>query len=192
MSGITRIQITQETNYLKSRVAISRAHEPVLNELYRSIFPTLQSGDEILTVDKQDTKARYDFQEGIDLILTTSDGLRLTVQEKLLTQSFRTVTFEERKGSGAPGGWYYGTSQLYMVAYNIFYPDSIEVQSWMLMDFAALKVADITQTLPWKHRNNKNDGRTEDFRYLNFQDVPESCIVAQHIVQPDYSDFLPF
>lgn len=193
MPGITRIHIIQESDYLKDRLGIAQIHEESLNSIYRSVFPNLDAGDEVLVVTKDEAKARYDFQEGIDLILTTSDGLKMTVQEKLLTTAFRTVTFEEKKSSGALGGWYYGTSQLYMVAYNRNFPNIVKIDDYMLLNFTSLKVADSLGQIKWRFNCNKNQGRLEQFRYLFFDQVPKSCIVSQWIKEvPLVDNFLPF
>jgi hypothetical protein len=170
---------------------ISRVHEHLMNEIYRSVFPTLAHGQKSIQVSKEEAEARYDHKEGIDVILTMDDGLRLTVQEKLLTTHFDTVTFEERKKNGEPGGWYYGTSQLYIVAYNRQYPKSLLIEEYMLMNFTTLKVIDSIDIIDWKFNKNKKDGRTEDFRYLRFKEVPKECIVSQRIKKPLEFEF-PF
>lgn len=180
MPGITRIHIINEkwnpTN--DRRLKIATDHESVANSIYREIFPALAPGEEYVEVTKEEAAARYDYKEGVDVILTTVSGMRMTVQEKVLTYHKDTITFEEKKGGGDDGAWYYCTAQLYFVGYSREYKDDgiIGIQNWIMIKLASLRLRD---DLPWKFNRNDKDGRRASFRYLYFDEVPNDCIVAR-------------
>ena len=115
MSGIIRIKI--KSDWHDWRTQLASAHEKIANMIYRSIFP-LAEGCENVKVTKNDAMARYDWKEGIDMIMQTANGTRMTLQEKYLTFYDSMVTFEDRKTSGEPGAWYYCTAQYYFVGYT--------------------------------------------------------------------------
>lgn len=158
-------------------------HEELSNSVYRNIFPQLADGEMIIECTKDEAIARYDHREGVDVILETVDGLRFTVQEKILTFSRSTMTFETRKNSGALGAWYYCTAQLYFTAYSRHYLDTgvPSFQDWMLINYTALRLADLRGELngKWGMNENKTDGRKSEFRFIDFRDIPESCIVSR-------------
>jgi len=179
MVGITRIKI--ESNWSDWRTKMSDDLAPVANELYRVEFANLNmplmEGEEIITCTKSEAMARYDWREGIDVILRFSGGAKATLQEKYLTYHESTATFEERKTSGAEGAWYYCTAQYYFVGYARKYLDKniLKFQDGMMVDFPAIKRADMQERIDWKFNGNGRDGRRATFRYINFDDVPQDC-----------------
>lgn len=174
MAGIERIEIIGTSNYLKERKQIGDDAIPDLNSLYRNILP-LADDDIITECTKDQAKSRYDYIEGIDVILTLKDRSRITLQEKVLTTDFSTVTFEERKANGDLGGWYYTTAQLYMCAYRI----DNKIARYCLIDLLKLKLASNTIDLKWHYQNNIN--RAETFRYIYFKDIPNDCIISMKL-----------
>jgi hypothetical protein len=170
MAGIERIEIIGTSNYLKERKQIGNDAIPDLNSLYRNILP-LADDDIITECTKDQAKSRYDYIEGIDVILTLKDKSRITLQEKVLTTVFSTVTFEERKANGDLGGWYYTTAQLYMCAYIT----NNAITRYCLIDLVRLKLASNTIDLKWHYQNNFH--RAETFRYIYFKDIPNDCII---------------
>jgi hypothetical protein len=170
MAGIERIEIIGTSNYLKERKQIGDDAIPDLNSLYRNILP-LADDDIITECTKDQAKSRYDYIEGIDVILTLKDKSRITLQEKVLTIVFSTVTFEEKKANGDLGGWYYTTAQLYMCAYIT----NNAITRYCLIDLVRLKLASNTIDLKWHYKNNFH--RAETFRYINFKDIPNDCII---------------
>jgi len=160
---------------------MAREHEPAMNELYRKIFAEigmpLAPGIEAIRCTKTEAQSRYDWQEGIDVLLHFVNGTKATLQEKCLTFHVSTVTFEEHKTSGAQGAWYYCTAQYYFIGYDRI--EASDFQDWMLIDLPALHRADIQNNLPWKFGKNTREGRRATFRFLYFGDVPFNCIVAR-------------
>lgn len=177
MSGIERIKIAEFSSYLNERSAKAESCNQVIDDIYRQCLP-LAPGLEPKYVSKADVGAMYDMIEGIDVILTLSDGSRVTLQEKVLFTTFRTATFEIKKTSGKPGAWFYCTAQLYFVGYVS--PDSAQVTSYVLIDLARLKIEHNRNTLKWQHRKNSKEGRKEEFMFIQFDDIPQSCIIAIH------------
>jgi hypothetical protein len=179
MPGINRIRIVG-SDWHDHRHDFAQAHEPLSSEIYRQVFPDLKAGEQMIETTKEDAMARYDHKEGVDVILEFEDGMRMTVQEKILSYPYATtITFEDEKNSGAKGAWYYCTAQLYFTAYSRRWEKEkiIDFQDWILINYTSLRLEHRRQPLPWGFRANGRDGRRSTFRYLNFDQVPLSCIV---------------
>lgn len=183
MAGITRIKIV--SNWDDWRKEMEEGLAPPANELYRQIFNDigmpLEEGEEVITCTLGEAKSRYDWQEGIDVILKFLLGGKATMQEKFLTFHDSTATFEERKSSGEEGVWYYCTAQYYFVGYARTWKTYKEklFQDWMLIDFPAIKRADGQDRVHWHENGNRHDGRRATFRYVYFDEVPSDCIIAR-------------
>jgi hypothetical protein len=187
MFGIERIHINESG--LGSRMEMAIEHESLLNSIYREIFPTLAPGETITSVAKESVMSRYDYLEGIDVILTTQDGVRMTVQEKVLTFYRDTLTVELIKNSGKKGGWYYCTAQYYFVGYNRKYDrgqknNLIQFDNWILVDFAMLKWEAINDNVPWNDvKQNKQENRRSTFQHVDFDNIPLNCVLARKTVK---------
>jgi hypothetical protein len=185
MVGIERIKIKSESDWLGNYQKVNRDCEPMANKLYIKLFTALGmplAGEEIQETlcEKEDAIGRYDWKEGIDIILHFADGTKATMQEKYLTYHISTMTFETEKTSGKPGAWYYCTAQYYFIACAKNYTTGdTSFQDWMLINLAMLHSIDMKTVLPWKNNKNKNNGRRASFKYLEFNDVPKDCIVAR-------------
>ena len=203
MPGITRIQIDSDWRAAENwRLKLAEDHAPAADKVLRGAFLEigidLAPNSKIEHVTRDEAKARYDWSEGIDVILKSSNGARMTLQEKFLTFDRSTVTFEETKSSGAPGAWYYCTAQYYFVGYTrqycywdratdtqLMYPNPvIAFQDWMLLDFPAMRRADAAGTIPWFYNRNRRDRRRADFRYADFDVMPKTCILARYAPPP--------
>ncbi len=185
-AGIVRIQI--ESTWRDWRTDMVRNLAPVANDILRQAFASiglgLASGETSITCTKEQAQARYDWQEGIDVLLYFQQGGKATLQEKYLTYPMSTLTFEEHKTSGALGAWYYCTAQYYFVGYAREYKDRrkpvLAFQDWMLVDFAGLKRASALSLVPWEPiKQNRHDNRRATFRYVYFDNVPTSCIIGR-------------
>lgn len=184
MPGITRIKI--QSTWHDWRTQLAEEHESVANLIYRKIF-NLEDKDENIQCTKQEAMGRYDWQEGIDVILTTVNKTRMTLQEKFLTYKNSTITFEEKKTSGEPGAWYYCTAQYYFVGYTRKYWDYrnrklqgnpiVDFQDYILVDLAALHREDENGTIEWQYKENEFDGRKAVFRFVDFNDVSACAII---------------
>lgn len=179
MQGIERIIIVNNeisaNNAFAKCLKISQEAAPATSRIYRSLLP-LMDGEIDTTVDKESVKGRYDHQEGIDVILTLIDGTRLTLQEKVLTKGFRTVTFEEKNGfNNAEGAWYKCTAQLYFCCdVDLQY----QIESYCLIDMLQLRIHSVNGGLPWKF--NVGHNRANEFRYLKYDEIPNECIIKCH------------
>lgn len=186
MSGIERIKIIGTWHDWRTEIAELHAH--TADNIYKKVF-NLADGVESIKVSKDEAMARYDWKEGIDIILTSTSGTRMTVQEKILTFFESTMTFEDVKTSGAKGAWYYCTAQYYFVGYSRKYWDwknrvvlsdaVIGLQDWMIVDLPALHREDEKGNVNWGYKENGKDGRKSKFRFVNFRDVPSNCVIAR-------------
>lgn len=187
MFGIERIHITESG--LGSRMEMAMEHEGLLNSIYREIFRTLAPGEIITRVAKESVLSRYDHLEGIDVILTTQDGVRMTLQEKVLTYHRDTLTVELKKNSGKKGAWYYCTAQYYFVGYNRRYVrdrknNPIQFDNWILVDFAMLKWEAINNNVPWNDvKQNQHENRRSTFQHVDFDNIPLNCVLARKTVK---------
>jgi hypothetical protein len=179
MAGITRIHIKSDSKYLEERLKIAHDFEEQANDVYRNLFYNLEfplaDGEEVIEVPKGDRFARYDWQEGIDIILEFKygDG-KATLQEKVLTYGEKTtLTVEENKASGAKGAWYYCTAQYYSVFYVV---DKTKPQlgfrDWIVVNFAALKL----RRYGWQIQDGIERGET--FRFIDFSKINSDCIIG--------------
>lgn len=179
-AGITRITI--QSPWRSDRLQMAQDLAPVADSIYRAEFERLgmqlQPGTEIVRCSKAEAVARYDYQEGIDVLLRFADGTRGTLQEKFLKHPWSTVTFEERKASGERGAWYSCSAQYYFVGYARRYAYGVlEFQDYMMLDFPAVGRASRQGQIPWQFNQGKQPGHHESFRYCLFRDVPEHCVV---------------
>lgn len=181
MPGITRIKIKSDWNDWRTQMEDELT--PAANELYRFIFEKklipLQEGDEEVECTKEEAIARYDWREGIDIILKFIDGTKATMQSKFLTFAGDTATFEEKKSSGKDGFWYYGSPQYYFVGYARNYKDKkiLEFDNWILLDYPAIHRADARGEIEWWFNHNQHDNRRAEFRYVFFCKIPVNCII---------------
>jgi hypothetical protein len=177
MRGIERIKIDSSWN--DWRIKMSKDLSPTSSMLYRKIFDLLD-GEEDITCSKKDAISRYDWKEGIDVLLHFTNGTKATLQEKFLDWKDDTCTFEEVKTDGTPGVWYYCTAQYYFVGYARRYKEEhiLQFQSYIMVDLPGLHRADLSKKLPWYRNQNRNDGRKATFRYLYFKDVPEDVVIS--------------
>jgi len=188
MQGITRIKITETSDRLSYNIDKVKNAEPNINRLYREILP-LADGDATLETTMQELEGTYDYCEGIDVILRLKDGSKLTLQEKILTLGFNTITVEECKHSGKQGAWYYCSAQLYFCCEK---DTSDQIINYVLVDFARLKILTNQGKIDWKYRVGKIQ-EANQFRYIPFADIPKECLIASRLpsVAPSKSMLAP-
>ena len=195
MAGITRIRIIDAFSTGQWRQKLSQDHEPLFDELYIKAFSDIgfiiSDGVEYLNVSRDEAIARADIGEGIDVILKSTDGMRVTVQEKCLTYWNPTVTFEDKKTSGQPGFWYYGTANYCSFGYDWRYYDwktrrftgsPPQLNAWAIVDFQLLRRLDMQGAVNWEYNKNALDGRCSVFRYMEFKHIPSIAVIGCEIV----------
>jgi len=178
MAGIERIKIISGWN--DSNIKKSMAGEPFTNSVYFTEFervgmPLLNNEVVNTEVSKDGLKARYDFQEGIDIILTFKDHTRATLQEKILDTKYDTATFEEYKKNGELGDWYRCTAQLYFVGYLSENWQSL--RCGMMFNLAEVRRLSMNNKIKWTIRDTKYLNRNTGFRFFYFNDIPESAVI---------------
>lgn len=183
MAGITRIRIVGD--WTNKRLTMSQALAPTADGIYRQLFNSLNmplaQGVEIVECTKESAAARYDWHEGIDVVLKFADGYRGTLQEKFLEYWESTMTFTEKQKQ-KPGAWYTCTAQYYFCGYVVDYRRGrqLDFRDWMLVDFPRLHRVDAARKLPWLYKGNaEKDWEGITFRYLRFNEVPAECVVSR-------------
>jgi hypothetical protein len=178
--GIKRIEITdQMTGRGAWRFKESRKRQPAANSLYRFIFERrgtpLLPGYEVLRCTKNEFIAGYDYALGIDVILTLMDGQEMTMQEKFLFTTFKTVTVEymQDPNNGEQGDWFNMKAQLYFVGYDRI--EAMDFQDWILLNWSSTQME---TRIHWRMRPNNRDGARANFRYADFNRFPPNCVIA--------------
>lgn len=178
MTGVERINIISDWSDAYTRT--QQELEPFANDIYWRIFnnieyPLLDNKTSYINCNKNDLIGRYDWQEGVDVILHFQDGTKATMQEKFLTYWETTATFELMKSSGAPGAWFYCTAQYYFVGYK----GQADFRDWILLDLASIHRYD--KLIPWRFNQNNPEklGRRATFKYVEFDNIPEECVIAR-------------
>lgn len=186
MIGIERIKIIGNEDWKGDYQEKNRKIEPYANALYPELFSNIKmplAGSEVGSIEctKEEVMSRYDWQEGIDVILHFADGTKATMQEKFLTYHVSTMTFETEKSSGKKGAWFYCTAQYYFVGYaKNYYSDDPDFTDWMLINLPLLHQIDMQTVLPWEGNANSKHGRKAKFKYLKFKNVPSSAILSDY------------
>jgi len=195
MAGITRIHIT-DPFYEDRRTELGEAGKTIANRIYRKAMANqnmpLEPGEEEIRCTRQEAAGRYDWSEGIDVILRCLDGSRFTLQEKFLAPNKfpKTITIEERKASGKPGAWYYCTAQLYFTAY--YEDNNLEnFSEWMLASLEGIRRKAACGELPYFTQSPTNPRRGGPFRCFRFRDMPPDIVIAQGNGKADTRDSIP-
>ena len=190
MTGITRIEITDNISGRGAyRFKESKERWPMVNNLYQYIAAarglSLLPGYEIIQCTKNEAAAIYDLELGIDVILGFDNGMQMTLQEKILFTSYKTVTVEYMNDpkSGEEGDWFSLRSNWYSVCYDT--DKNFEIDDWILLDWPATKLLTASGVIGWDERVNLRDGAKATFKYALMDLFPRECVVA-------YSDWPEF
>jgi len=177
--GIVRFSIIDEVKGPGSwRFKKSKRRWPVSHRLYREAFNRLDSpllpDERIVECTRDEFVAGYDYDLGIDVILTLENQTEMTLQEKFLYTSFCTVTVEYMQNPDIDelGDWFKMKAQLYFVGYDR--QNSLTFQEWILLNWSAVQIA----AIPWLERRNGRDGAKASFRYAEFVEFPMDCVMA--------------
>lgn len=178
--GIVRFNITDEVNGAGAwRFKDSRARWPLANQLYRAIFSNIGSplldGEQVIECSKEEFAAGYDYELGIDVILTIENQSELTLQEKFLYTNFGTVTVEymQNPATGEQGDWFNMRPQLYFVGYDSL--KAFVFNEWAMLSWPTVQ---ITNSITWNEARNGQDGARASFLYARFCEFPSECVIA--------------
>ncbi len=184
-NGITRINITDQVNGRGAyRFAESRVLQPAANTIYRAAFNgqglQLVGGEADQDCALDEFTAGYDSKLGIDVLLNFTSGMQATLQEKFLTTgtTFTTVTIEYYQNwrTEEPGDWFKLRADYYFVGY--YTKGAQQFDKWILLDWPAVKRATSRDLITWQENKNMRDGARASFRYANFWDIPEECVIG--------------
>lgn len=184
--GILRFDITDPiTGRGAWRFEDARKLWPIATQLYREIFDglgmSLLPGAESIRCTKDQFIAKYDYELGIDLLLTFSTGMTKTMQEKFLFTKYGTVTIEYYQDwrNQIPGDWFNLKAQNYFVGYD--HPKTGQrLTHWILLNWPAVTDATSRNLIPWRTLSNTKDGAMASFRYAYFDEFPPDCVLAMH------------
>lgn len=152
------------------------------NAIYRHVFAMIgmeiSAGDIVKMIDKNDYRASFDGEFGIDVVLRTKSGYRMTVQEKLLSYNQPTVTVEYMQDwrNNVRGDWFQLGCQYYFVGYHD--KGSRNLHSWILLNWAEVRRLSDQMRIQWHERKNTKDGARSSFNYAHFRLFPPSCVLA--------------
>lgn len=173
-AGIERINIIEKMNGAGAyRFTIAKSYHHYINIMYRSLFD-LMPDDIYIDCTSDEKMARYDIDFGVDVILNLSNGQPITIQEKILTTDYDTVTVEYYQNplTKEEGDWFKLKCDYYFVGYTGI---DNNLRIWMLIDWNRLK---LQSQLRWEERINQKDGARASFRYIPFSEIPNSCIIG--------------
>lgn len=187
--GITRFCITDKiVGRGRWRFIKARRCWPAANLLYRSIYDKLGAplfpGEKIIETSLAEFEAGYDRELGIDVLLIFESGMETTLQEKFLFTKYRTVTIEYMQDwrTQEPGDWFNLKAQCYFVGYDRI--NAFSFQDWILLDWPAIQRATAQGRIIWREKRNRHNGARASFRYVDFDDIPAGCVVANSNNRP--------
>ena len=184
--GILRFDITDQIAGRGAwRFTDSRKLWDTSAQLYRDIYERagmpLLPGYRTIRCTKEDFAAKYDYELGIDAILTLQNGMEKTLQEKFLFTWFGTVTIEYYQNwrTKEPGDWFNIKAQNYFVGYD--YPKTGQrLTHWIMLNWPCVTDATARGEIPWQNNRNTRDGARASFRFAHFGDFPDHCITDRH------------
>jgi hypothetical protein len=178
--GIQRINITDKaTGSGAWRFNVASKYYADIHQIYRMLFPTLLPGNEFLDCTAQEKLGRYDIDFGVDLIFNYVNGHSSTIQEKILTTVYNTVTVEyyQNPKTMEPGDWFKLKCDYYFVGYGK--KEAATLDRWILLDWNQVRLH--SAAINWGIRENKYDGAKASFKYADFTSFPDNCVVGMYL-----------
>ncbi len=184
--GITRYLMNRDRSGRGAdRFDNSEACWGMADRLYRRVFTELgmpladgRRALESVPNNGVGTAEIFDRHLGIDMTLRLANGRKLTLQEKILTTTYDTVTVEYMNdpARGIQGDWFSMLTQLLFIGY--VNQVAMEWRSWILLNWPAVVLATARGAIPWQERSNKKDGAKANFLYAPMASIPEGCVWA--------------
>lgn len=178
MAGIERISIKSNNRGRGAwRFDVANSSMAYVHRVYRYLFP-LQFGSEFIECTAEEKMARWDIDFGVDVILNLINEQTITIQEKILTTDYETVTVEyyQNPQTSEPGDWFNLKADYYFVGYQNQLKQS-ELRRWILLDWNQVRTNG--RAINWQVRTNKNDGARANFRWAHFDNFPQHTLVAK-------------
>lgn len=191
MIGITRFDITNKPIGRGAyRFTESRARWGIANDLYRAIFATLNmplaDNEENIQCSLEEMSAKYDCEFGVDVLLRFANGMHVTMQEKFLYTTFKTVTVEYMNNpeTGITGDWFDMRAQWYFVGYD--QDKLMQWDRWIILNWSTVQMLTNQNKIYWFDNKNKRDGAQASFKYAYMDKIPNEGIIASSY-QPLFS-----
>jgi hypothetical protein len=185
MPGIERTRILGDHSRTAGgwRFDESEKMWPAANDLYRNIFcqldQPLAEGDITVDVVRGTWEASADMHLGIDTrIRFRETGLTASLQEKFLFTNYNTVTIEYMQDpiAGVQGDWFSLNCQYYFCGYAN--ESRTKFDRWILLDWPRTQRATNKLMIPWRTGQNSHDNAKASFRFVDFNRIHKTCIVA--------------
>lgn len=146
--------------------------------LYKTLLPNLKS---IIRYDQAE-KFILDKEHGIDAVLIFNNQQLITLQEKFLSHQYAkykslTVEYEQNPQTHEMGDWIKLACQMYFTGYINERGDAFEF--YVLVDFARLVIETQKGNAAWRQNANRDGHARASFKYIHFDAIPSSCIIAR-------------
>lgn len=157
------------------RYKLSIAMRPFVDEIYKRQFNPIS----IKPTDGDILDKLY----SIDTVITLENGMLITVQEKVgsylyATRKNLTIEYEQNPATHEKGDWYHMAAQVYFVG---FANEALTGwMSWIMVDWIRIVIATKRGLLKWKDKNNLDGKARASFRFVFFNEIPASCILASY------------
>ena len=150
-----------------------------VHQIYRSLFPLLPGSVDV-NVSKNERYARYDIDFGVDVIINFVNGQSATIQEKILSTNFSTVTVEyyQNPAQNEAGDWFNLKCDYYFVGYGPKEGSPV-LSRWILLDWNQVRLH--SACIPWRFNSNQKDNARANFAYAQFVEFPDRCVVARKL-----------
>lgn len=189
MAGITRINITDQTNGRGAwRFIEARKCWPAAHKLYATMFDQIgmpiQDGIKIVDCTLAEFEDGYDYQLGIDVFLRFMSDQVSTLQEKFLFTNYMTLTVEFMQDwrNDVQGDWFNLKCQYYLCGYPT--DDKQEFRQAVLVDWPRLQLATAQGRMRWWENKNGMDNARASFKYVYFNDIPADVLIYRHGGKP--------
>jgi hypothetical protein len=122
-----------------------------------------------------------DRQYAIDVQLTLPGSRQILLgQEKFLSHNQEkynslTVEYHQNPQTEEPGDWFKLAPQFYMVGY--YTKDGSNFGKVCIVNWAALVMETYKGNVNWQDNTNRDGYARASFRYVNFDDIPVSCLL---------------
>ena len=148
--------------------------QPLADAIYRNTF-----GQDIRIERNADVHLSHTL--GVDVVITTPQGLRLLGQEKYLSHAYAkyrslTVEYYQDASTGEEGNWFNLACQFYFVGY--LNKDETAFEPWVLANWTEIVLATAKGRIHWKSNSNKDGQARASFRYTAMDRLPQRCVIA--------------
>lgn len=146
---------------------------PYADAIYKMLFGDISIARDNKVLDKH---------FAIDVVLRMPNGMPMTGQEKYLSHAYAgyrslTVEYHQVAATGERGDWFRLPPMFYFVGYFNEAEDGFD--PWCLVNWPLLVMASNSELISWRDSANKDGRARASFKYVPFDEIPSSCIIAK-------------